>query len=203
MRARTMFAVAVVSLATLVTATATEAGHAQADRQIYKLAFEVEKSAQRAHRSAERHTYGFGYEERRALRSLQELDRRSREFRKTLERYGPFRGRTEEAFLRLNDAAWSARREVPGTRIFRRNQREIRRLAYLLMDLRQEYRLRVASLRREPRRHGATVRVDARTARGHATYNRVGQRSERYDADWRWEDERRDDERRDDRRRHH
>jgi hypothetical protein len=178
MKARTMIALAVVSLATLAAANVTQAGPGNADRRLNKLAFEVEKSAHQVRKHSERHAFRWSYGEARALRRLEELDRSARVFRKTLERYGPYRGPTEAAFVRLNDAALSARRALPGTHTFRKNYRELRRLDYLVQDLRQEYRVRMAHARPGPRRHpqsgpqrsGAYLRIDAKTARGHATF---------------------------------
>jgi hypothetical protein len=178
MKARTMIAVAVMSLATLAAATAVQAGHGKAEPRLNRLAFEVEKSAHRVSKDAERHAYRWSYGEEQALRRLQELDRSARIFRETLERYGPYRERTESAFVRLNDAAWSVRRVLPGTHAFRKNPREFQRLAYLVQDLREEYRVRLARARPGPQRHphggppghGAYVRIDAKTARGHATF---------------------------------
>ena len=179
MKARTMIAIAVVSLATLAAATLTQAGHGQSQPRLNRLAFEVEKSARHMSKKTAHHSQRWSYGEERAVRSLQRLDRSAREFRKALERYGPYRERTESAFVRLSDAALSARRAMPGTHAFRKNYRELRRLAYLVQDLRQEYRLRLAQARPGPRRHphsdprrdGTYLRIDARTARGHATFS--------------------------------
>jgi len=144
-----------------------------------RLAYEVEKSARHVSKKVAHHSHRWSHGEERAMRSLQRLDRSAREFRKTLERYGPYRERTEAAFVRLNDAALSARRALPGTHAYRKNYRELRRLAYLVQDLRQEYRVRLAHARPGPRRQpysgprrdGTYLRIDAKTARGHATFS--------------------------------
>jgi hypothetical protein len=135
-------------------ADARDAHRRGGDDRVYHLAHEIADSAHDVGKTASRSAHHGDLPERRALRSLREVDDRARRFRSELKHYGPYDYRTERAYYSLSSAMTTARNDMRGLHAFRHVEHEFGGLEYLARDLGREYRALIAHHRPSPRRYG-------------------------------------------------
>ena len=173
--ARIAVAMLVIGLAS---ASSIEARHNKRFRNdpLVAVAFDIENVSRHMHGHADQTAYRGRYGEKRALRRLHELEDEARDFRRALQRSGPYSHRTEHAWTELRRAWRDAQRSFPALRVRRDVRRDFRRLDSLMDDLAYRYETRLASRyrgRRGPGRgHGSSgyVQIGAHGNRGHASF---------------------------------
>ena len=176
-----LIAVASMLVIGLASVSAIEAGHKHKHKRsrgnpLVRQAFQIEDQARFVERRAERFS-GRGYHrEHRALVRLDQVRDEARDFRRALERFGPYSRRTDEELYELTRSVRKARHTLRDLRGFHQVRRDFRQLTVMVDDMR--YQLQTVSARhRGPRKAYPTRRSGSRgyvsigknTRHGHAS----------------------------------
>jgi hypothetical protein len=155
----------------VVPATSAGPGHKNAKDPLVPLAYDVEKSARRVHKAAERMAHHGTYREQRALQRMHELDRQARNFRRVVERRAFYARDVRHAHLDLQQAFRDARFAMRQLHAFRPIEREFDRLDRAMNRLDLRYDTLLAGVRRD--RRGPRDHHRVRVGRAHSTV-RIG-----------------------------
>ena len=182
----------------LASISAIEAGHKQQNRYkhqnkykhsrgnpLVRQAFQIEDQARFVERRAER-LAGRGYHrEYRALVRLDQVRDEARDFRRALERHGPYSRRTDEELYRLTRAVRKARHTLRDLRAFRQISRDFRELTVMVDDMR--YQLQTVSARHN-RGHRKAYPTRRSGSRGYVSIGKSGKHG-RASIGFSWDDE--------------
>jgi hypothetical protein len=133
------------------------------------LSHKIERSARQVRHAAYDSHYWNPFRDH-AIRQVRWLEREARDFRRDLERYGPYSRRVRRDFEELKRAYYHARRASPALRLDRRAYDEFRSIEYRMDRLSREFETRLVYYDRHDRRRG----------HGHAKHRDRGRRDDEY-----------------------
>ncbi len=145
----TVVSMLVIGLASI---SAIEAGHKQVRRDpMVVLAFEIEDQARFIERRADRFAGRGRHREHHALVRLDQVRQQAREFRRTLQRFGPRSRRTDAELHELTRYVHRAGNTLSDLRAFRQVRGDFRQLTRMVDDVAYRLQTRTASHDRQHR----------------------------------------------------
>jgi len=117
------------------------------------LSYKIERSARQVRHAAHDSYYRNPFADR-AIRQVRLLEREARDFRRDLQRCGPYSPRVRRDVEELKRAYYHARRSSPALRVSRRAYDEFRSIEYRMDRLGREFETRLAYHDRHDRRRG-------------------------------------------------